>query len=68
MFEYFDAHANEMFEEEPLKELAKDNQLAAFKHTGFGNAWILLEIRIIYQIYGIKEQLHGSSRDNSLIY
>ena len=24
-----------MFEEEPLKKLAKDNQLAAFKHAGF---------------------------------
>ena len=35
VFEYFDANANEMFEEEPLKKLAKENQLAAFKHAGF---------------------------------
>ena len=35
MFEYFDANANEMFEEDPLKKLAKENQLAAFKHAGF---------------------------------
>ena len=68
MFEYFDAHANEMFEEEPLKKLAKKISLQLLSMPDFGNAWILLEIKIIYQIYGIKEQLHGSSKDNSLIY
>ena len=33
-----------MFERQPLEELSSEENLMAYKHHGFGNAWILKEI------------------------
>ena len=30
-----------VFEQYPLKSLAKSGELSAYKHDGFGNVWIL---------------------------
>ena len=32
-------------EKEPLEKVTKMNELLAYKHQGFGNAWILNEIK-----------------------
>jgi len=38
MFDYIDDNDNVIFEKSPLETIAKDNQLNAFKHTGFWHA------------------------------
>ena len=44
-FKYID-NDQTILEKEPLERLVKKKELAAFKHSGFGNAWILKEIKI----------------------
>ncbi|MEC2217152.1 glucose-1-phosphate cytidylyltransferase, partial [Bacillus velezensis] len=38
VFDYLPKDRDVMFEEEPLKELAKDGELAVYRHYGFWTA------------------------------
>ena len=38
-----------IMEREPLEKISAMNELMAYKHSGFGNAWIQKEIKIVWK-------------------
>ena len=56
-----------ILEKEPLESAAEMGELMAFKHSGFGNAWILKEIKTCLKIYGNQEMRLGEVNNYLLI-
>ena len=48
-----------IWERDPLVNLSKVRELTAFRHRGFGNQWIIFEIKINLKNYGTKSKLLG---------
>ena len=48
-----------VWEREPMEQLAREGQLAAYKHWASGSRWIRCVTRCIWRIYGPRERRRG---------